>query len=288
MRNYCTYFDIKYIRQGLALHESMERHCQPYHLWILALCDDTWKLLTRHLLPNVTVVNLNAIETAKLEAARPTRTWQEYIWTLTGTWMVWVMRRNELDHINYMDADCYFFSDPQPVFDEIGDAPLGITPHRFPPHRKHFEVNGLFNVGLVYANRQGLPCLEEWAAQTIEWCYNRSEDGKYADQKYLDEWPEKWGAHSIQHLGANLAPWNQEQYEYTIQDRLLWVNTHPAMEYEPPQLLGRLTWSHYPLIWYHFHQGFDPKWPIHPTLMEWAYPRYREAWKRYDNLILDV
>jgi len=30
--NFCTYFDRNYIPQGLALHEPMEAHCQPYHL----------------------------------------------------------------------------------------------------------------------------------------------------------------------------------------------------------------------------------------------------------------
>ena len=267
MRHYCTYFDINYIKQGLALHESMEAHCQPYHLWILALDDDAWTLLIRRILPNTTTVKMEAFETARLRAVRPTRTWREYIWTLTGSWMLWVMRRQKLDHVSYIDADCFFFSSPDPVFEEIGDAPLAITPHRFPPHRKHFEVNGLYNVGLVYATKAGLPCIEEYAELCLEWCYYKDEDGKFADQKYWDELVPKYNVHPIQHLGANLAPWNQEAYQYLYNDTALWVQAMPDVVAQR-------------LIWYHFHQGFDPKWPIAPALTEWVYPRYKEAWER--------
>ena len=257
--NYCTYFDRAYLPQGLALHESMEAHCQPYHLWILALCEETWLTLARLNLPHVTTVHMRAVETNELKQAREGRTWREYIWTLTGSWMVYVLRRAET--VSYIDADCYFFSSPEQVFREIGDAPLGITPHRFPSRAQHFEVNGLYNVGLVYATRAGLPCIQEWAQQCINWCYYRAEDGKYADQKYLDSWPEKWGAHSIKHPGANLAPWNQEQYQYRTD-------------------CGNLLIDEQPLVWYHFHQGLDPKWPIDPFVTDFTYWRYEKALRR--------
>jgi len=258
VRHYCTYFDWKYVKQGLALHASMERHCQPYHLWILALCDKTWQYMIRRILPNVTVVSMEAFETSRLQAARDTRTWREYIWTLTGSWMLYALQRHKLDHISYIDADCFFFANPEAIYEEIGDALLGITPHRFAAKFKNFEANGLYNVGLVYATQDATPCLKEWAAQCIEWCYYRNEDGKFADQKYLDVWPKKWGAHPIKHLGANLAPWNQEQYKYGYAMHTLFVNGSP-------------------LLWYHFHQGLKPLWKIHDLVQKHVYPPYEAA-----------
>jgi len=260
MRHYATYFDHNYLKQGLALHASMERHCHPYHLWILALCDETWDYLTRSKLPNVTVVNMEGFETAALKAARANRTWREYIWTLTGSWMLYALNMHDLDHISYIDADCYFFSSPEPIYEEIGAAPLGITPHRFAPKYRKFEVNGLYNVGLVYATREGIPCLNHWAEQCVEWCYYRNEDGRFADQKYLDKWPENWGAHVISHKGANLAPWNQAQYKYVVYKDHLYVNEQK-------------------LIWYHFHQGLEPKWQIHEFVNVLVYPPYEVAFR---------
>lgn len=264
MRHYCTYFDYNYIKQGLALHASMERHCQPYRLWILALCKETWDYLRRKNLPNVTVVKMETFETARLQAVKRTRTWQEYMWTLTGSWMLYALNRQALDHVSYIDADCFFFSSPEPVFEEIGGAPLGITPHRFTPRYEKFDINGLYNVGLVYASREGIPCIEEWARQCVAWCYYRNEEGKFADQKYLDEWPEKWRAHSIQHLGANLAPWNQEQYVYELDN-------------------GGVVVDGYRLIWYHFHQGLKPQWRIHDFVHRHVYPAYEVAFKMVEK-----
>ncbi|MBU0791551.1 MAG: glycosyl transferase [Gammaproteobacteria bacterium] len=243
----------------MSLHESLEAHCQPYHLWILALDDQAWDVLCALNLPHVTTVPLYAVETAELKVARGNRIWLEYIWTLTSAWMLYVLGR--VESVSFIDADCYFFSSPQYVFDEIGGAPLGITPHCFPEHARNFEINGIYNVGLVYAIREAMPVIKEWSEQCIEWCYYRAENGKYADQKYLDPWPEKYGAHVIRHPGANLAPWNNERYSYKVKD-------------------GKLRVDNLPIIWYHFHRALNPAWTIHPILRQTIYADYEKALKR--------
>lgn len=261
--NYCTYFDTAYLAQGLALHSSMEKHCRPYHLWILALCNRSLKTLVKLNLPNTTIVPMSSFETKVLLAAKATRSRREYYWTCTGSLMLYVLGES-IDQLNYIDADCYFFSHPRAMFEEIGDAPLGITPHRFSPSKLHFLSNGIYNVGLVHAKHtpRGLSCIQEWAAQCIDWCYYRNEGNKFADQKYLDTWPKKWGAHAIQHKGANLAPWNQAgQYSYTLRGEQVYIDNDP-------------------LIWYHFHQGLDPKHHIHPFVREHIYEPYKKALAR--------
>jgi hypothetical protein len=52
--------------------------------------------------------------------------------------------------------------------------------------------------------------LDDWRAQCLDWCHDRLEPTRYADQKYLDAWPEKLGAALLvlPHPGVNLAPWN--------------------------------------------------------------------------------
>lgn len=269
---YCTYFDRKYLDRGLALYESMDRHCLPFHLWILAMCDETLRRLRRLALPNVTVVSMSEFETPELLAVKLGRTWQEYIWTCTGSWMLYILTTHpDIDHLCYLDSDCFFFGDPGPMFEEIGEAPVGITPHHSSPSWQHLAPqNGIYNVGAVYVcrSRRGIGCLREWAEQCIDWCYYRRKDGKMADQKYLDPWPERWGAHPIRHKGVNLAPWNQDegQYTYSLRD-------------------GRIYVDEDALIYYHFHGRLihlkqDSFYPIDPFVADHVYGPYKAALER--------
>jgi hypothetical protein len=139
----------------------------------------------------------------------------------------------------YLDADLYFYSPLQPLFDEIGDASIAIIEHRFPPAQKHLEVNGRFCVEWVGFRRdeQGLACLARWREQCIEWCFHRLEQDRMGDQKYLDQWPGRYiGLHILQHPGAGVAPWNYSQYRFDQNEQ------------------GAITLDGAQLIFYHFHQ----------------------------------
>jgi hypothetical protein len=62
---------------------------------------------------------------------------------------------------------------------------------------------------------QGLKVLNWWRDRCLEWCFNRFEDGKFGDQKYLDDWTDRFeGIHVLKHLGGGLAPWNVQQYSF--------------------------------------------------------------------------
>ena len=87
--------------------------------------------------------------------------------------------------------------------------------------------------------------------QCLAWCYRRSErnpDGRllFGDQGYLDTWEDLFHAHALQHTGVNLAPWNQEQYEYAF-DRHLYVVSHSDAQRTNVTRID-------PLLLYHFHE----------------------------------
>jgi hypothetical protein len=234
----CTLFDINYAHLGLALYASIDKCFQDYHLWILALDNETYAKLSSLNLKNTSVFALREIESPDVLAAKANRTWQEFCWTLSPVLPSFVLQKNpDIEHITYIDSDIFFFSDPSPIFDEIADASVMITPHRFPQRLKYLEENGKYNVQMVFFKNDeiGRACLEKWKAQCLEWCYYVLEETRMGDQKYLDTWPAEFPKVCIlKHIGAGVAIWNAEQYQVRSLKGMLYVNEVP-------------------LIFYHFH-----------------------------------
>ena len=279
-RFFCTYFDWNYRQKGLALWESLERHCPDYHLWILAFDKPTETMLNCLGLPNVSVIAMASFETPELRAVKAPRSDQEYYWTCTPSWILFVLRTSPVDHIVYLDADCCFFSNPEPVFQEIGGHSLAITPHDFPQHLRGFISNGVYNVGMVHVRKDeiGLACITEWETLCLNWCFLRHDPAYpdwFCDQKYWDKLVPKYGAHAIQHRGANRAPWNMEKYTYTVRNNQVFVDGQP-------------------LLWWHFHryvgeQDMYPETYVANRLqLNHVYKPYTEALRRADVKIRSV
>jgi hypothetical protein len=242
MRYFCTYFDRRYLSRGLALHASLARHCPAFTLWVLCMDGDTYDILTRMRRPGLEPIALEELEAydRPLAAVKPQRERLEYYFTCTPSLPVFLFeRRPEIDLLTYLDADLFFFDSPEPLFDEIGPASIAIIEHRFPPHLRDWERYGIYNVGWVSLRRDaaGQECSHWWRERCLEWCHDRCEDGRFADQKYLDVWPRRFrNVVSLRHPGANVAPWN-------------------VMQYRVETVKGRVHVDGAPLVFYHFH-GF--------------------------------
>jgi hypothetical protein len=176
-------------------------------------------------LPEVVPISLSEFEKddAGLAKARAGRSVIEYYFTCTPSLPLYVFRGwPQVDLLTYVDADLFFFGDPSAVYEELGDNSLLIVGHRFPPDRKDLETFGIYNVGLVSFRRdgEGLRCLEWWRERCLEWCCDRREEGRFADQKYLDDWPARFRRVVVlQHKGAGLAPWNVRNYALSLERR---------------------------------------------------------------------
>jgi len=241
MREYCTLFDSNYLVKALAMVRSLERHAQPFHLTVFAFDERAEDLLGRLGLEHVTVVPLRDLEAhdTGLAAVKPTRSPVEYCWTATPALPLYLFdTRPELTEITYLDADLLFYSDPEALFREMGDASVLITPHRYAPEYASHVVSGIYNVQFLTFRRtdDGLRALRWWHERCLEWCYYRLEDGKLGDQKYLDDWPQRFaGVHELAHVGGGLAPWN-------------------ALQYDVRSAGDRVLVDGVPLVFFHFHR----------------------------------
>ena len=221
-RIYCTYFDSNYLIKGLALIRSLVQHeVVDFKIFVIALDDVTHGFLANLRDPKIVSIKLSLIEEhdAKLLSAKSTRTMVEYYWTLTPAIILYLLKTYpEIEAVTYLDGDLFFFSSPQPIFDEFAAGSILIHEHRYSQSLAHLEPgNGRFNVGLLcFRNdNNGLSALEWWREQCIEWCYHRSEDGKMGDQMYLNDWPSRFpGTVVLRNIGAGVAPWNHERYHF--------------------------------------------------------------------------
>lgn len=226
-RHYCTYFDSGFLIQGIALLDSLKRHDAGALLWVLALDDACARVLEALPEPSLRVVRLSEVEAGdgELAAAKTNRSRVEYYFTLSPCWPRWLLERHrEMERITYLDADMLFFADPGGLFHDMDSARASvlITDHRFPDWLEHYNKHGRFNVGILsfHNDAVGRQCLDDWRMRCLAWCHDRLEDGKYADQKYLEDWPVRFGPDVLvlEHAGVNAAPWNWGRHRWAIPD----------------------------------------------------------------------
>jgi hypothetical protein len=284
---YCTYFDHRYLVRGLSLYWSLRRLCPSFQLWVLCLDEACYSALLRLDLPYINLIRLKDFERGDKELldAKQDRTQIEYYFTCTPSLPLYILKHNaEVDLITYLDADLFFFADPKPIFDEIGDHSIAIIGHRFPPANVSFEMFGIYNVGFVSFRRDenGLACLRSWRDRCIEWCYDRIENGRFADQKYLDDWPSMFERVVVlNHKGANLAPWNIANYNISKKQNSVWIDDDP-------------------LIFFHFHglkrvhdRLYDPglsTYNVKPTktILKEIFTPYMETISRVNRELLPI
>lgn len=214
----------------------------------------------------------------------------ETMWRLGPQRIRTEMQRAQSD-VTYVDADYYFFGPIDEYYHEVGDAPAAIIPHASTTraeasalgygtgknyfigtlHEAHAGLYGTYNVGMVYFDNtvQGREILDWWVDRCAEWCHARVEDGKYGDQKYLDEFP-AMGAKVITNPGVGMGPWSSKALKMTRDGDRIMIGK-PGQE--PRRLLA-----------YHFSTFHPDRWidPVYGDC-EWARPAYEEyakAWAR--------
>ena len=222
MEHYVTLFDSLFLPQGIALHMSMERHLSDYKLWVLCVDDITYDVLHKLELPHVCLMRLSEVETDELIEAKRLRTKGEFCWTLTPFAPRFVLEADEtVSRVTYVDADLWFRRNPFQIFgelDESGKSVL-ITEHAYAPQYDQSFSSGLYCVQFVTFKRNGSEAVRKWwEDRCIEWCYARFEDGKFGDQKYLDDWPERFGesVHVLENKALALAPWNASRFPFGL------------------------------------------------------------------------
>lgn len=242
MYNYCTLFDSNYLTRGLAMYESLKKYSDSFHLYIFAFNDTSYDLLKKLNLEYATVISLLEFEDPELLNLKDTRSTGEYCWTCTPSIIKYSIEKYHLDSCTYLDADLYFFSNPSILIDEMENDSVLITEHRYTKEYDQSIPSGIYCVQFMTFKNDinGIRVLDWWRNACNEWCFARVEDGKFGDQKYLDDWVTRFdGIYVLQNLGGGVAPWNIQQYNIKEENNLYGIELKSGLEFK--------------LIFYHFH-----------------------------------
>jgi hypothetical protein len=226
--NYVTLFNLNYLNRGLLMYDSLNEVSNDFTLYVVCFDDVTYELLKELKRPNLVPVSLAEFEDTELLRVKPSRTAAEYCWTCSAAVVWYCMNTYKLNNCAYIDADMYFFSDPARIWKENQEASVFITLHNYTKEYDQSERSGRFCVQFVgfKNNTEGMVVLKEWRENCIAWCYNRVEDGKFGDQKYLDEWPKKYKqVHIVKDITAGLAPWNIQKFDVINENMVIQKDT---------------------------------------------------------------
>jgi hypothetical protein len=213
--HFVTLFDKNFLVFGLALHKSLQDHAGDFCLWVLCMDRTAEERLLSLNLPKLRVIPLAAAENDELLRIKPGRNAGEYCWTMTPFSITAVFSQDpSVNRVTYVDADVFFFNDPRILIQEMIEAGkhVLITDHAYEPCYDQTATSGRFCVQFMTFNRseEGLKVCKWWQDRCVEWCFNRVENGKFGDQKYLDSWPTIFPkeVHILEAVHETLAPWN--------------------------------------------------------------------------------
>jgi hypothetical protein len=237
--HFFTVFDRNYAARGLVMLDSLRRVSRrPIRTVVLALDEDAYRVAGGHA---DEVLRIEDLADTDFLAVKSTRSHEEFCWTCAPVLSHYMLKRTPPgDFAVYVDADLYFYADPEVLIAEMaGDKNILIHPHRFSPDRTAWEATaGTFNVGFVgfRASNEAMACATRWRQQVLDLCIKDPEKGLCGDQGYLNEWPSLYsGLRIMQNIGGGTAPWNVNAY------RVAGTSDLPTVDEQP-------------IVFFHFHQ----------------------------------
>jgi hypothetical protein len=204
---------MEYCYQGLVLYNSLARHDKDFKLFIICLDNKMVQFLDNLQYSNLIPIDVCIIEEAykELLAVKQVRNKREYAWTLKPSIILYIFENFDCtDHILWLDSDMQFLCDPEPLYDEWSGLSILLSEQYYTGAYEYLVSGyGKFQAGLIGFKRDenGLECLGWWQERCMEWCSEKADNGRWADQKYLDEFPQRFkGVGVVNNLGINLTP----------------------------------------------------------------------------------
>jgi hypothetical protein len=190
----------------------------------------------------------------------------------------------------YFDPDIYVYNPLQPVFEQLNNVSIVVTPHILheqTPFKGNYEdhlflLNGTFNLGFIAIKNTPVSTsfLQWWHHRLVHHCFFDNDRGTATDQKWINLLPAILPASEYlitRHRGMNAAPWNFHERKIIRENGVLYVTDRD----EPT--------AKEPLIFVHF-SGYDYSQigngnAVHKTTSITAYPDLEPVLQEYGDAL---
>jgi hypothetical protein len=207
--HFFTYFSKEYLVQGSAALASFMTHHPNSSGFAVSLDSTSTKYLQNFkFADSLKIIELSELTDlyAKFSELLATRTYAEAIISIKPFLAENLIAKIPEGHyLLYFDADLFFFRSLISELDLSGSAHLYISLHLFPPRMQQSVVFGKYNGGFFIVRNvdEGRAMIKDWREKCDQWCFLRLEDGKFADQKYLETFFPANGVVQIENPGIN-------------------------------------------------------------------------------------
>ena len=212
MNFYSSIVNQNYVLRGLSLFRSLEPFLVKEKFLLFCIDNASYQILKKFSCKKLKIIKTSEVFPSKIEELKKIRKPSEYCWTLKPYVVRYILKKfSNAQWVVYTDADAMFFSDLKKILKNEYD--IVLTPHRFSNEvfKKQTIKVGKFNAGFIAFKRSqnSFMALDWWAERCYNHCSEYAENGLYADQKYLDEFPKKFKkVNNFPFSGVNIAPWN--------------------------------------------------------------------------------
>lgn len=220
---FCTVADARFIVDTITLFESLVRHIDDSRntLSFTVLClDERAVELCKKMDSRIHTVSLSELNDTELLATQSARKVSEFAQTSKASFVCYLLGKMPQDEIlTFTDSDICYYSDPSVVLQDADTWSVLMTSHWFTQDKKELEEKvGIYNSGFICFKNDavGKKCAESWRKDCIAWCFNRTGEGRFTDQFYLEKWIREFSPLEVStNKGLNLGTWNIDRFAIT-------------------------------------------------------------------------
>lgn len=238
--HFTTVLSESHLFKLIPMYISLKENCKSFKLYILCANNSVYNILNKIKFENIILIQLTDIEDFEksLKKAKESRSFHEYCWTLKPVLLHYIMNRyDEAQYYAHLDADLFFFSNVEEIFNENPKATIFLTDHRNSEEfKQYYELSGLYNSGFVGFRNNNISkkAVRLWMDRCIKKCtavYDK-ENKTFGDQRYVEDWPKIFqNVHVVNSIGANAAFWNIKQYKVSKKGDNIFLNDEKLLFY---------------------------------------------------------